>query len=94
MNIELSLFDVNFICTGGFLWVDDILHRNEYRSFTFDDIKHVVDTNDKKRFSLVKDESTGNYKIRANQGHSLEVTTYSLIKLLFILHLMMITWIG
>lgn len=74
--------------------MDDILGRNEYKAFTFDHIKHVVDTNDKKRFSLVKDESTGSYKIRANQGHSLEVTTYSLIKLLFILHLMMITWIG
>ena len=60
---------------GGFLWVDDILGRNEYKAFTFDHIKHVVDTNDKKRFSLVKDESTGSYKIRANQGHSLEVTT-------------------
>ncbi|XP_078315938.1 uncharacterized protein LOC111128435 isoform X2 [Crassostrea virginica] len=58
---------------GGFLWVDDILGRNEYKAFTFDHIKHVVDTNDKKRFSLVKDESTGSYKIRANQGHSLEV---------------------
>lgn len=94
MNIKLSLFAVYFICTGGFLWVDDILRRNEYQDFTFDNIKHVVDTNDKKRFSLVRDESTGRYKIRANQGHSLEVTTYSLIKLLFILHLMMITWIG
>nr|XP_022329746.1 LOW QUALITY PROTEIN: uncharacterized protein LOC111128435 [Crassostrea virginica] len=57
---------------GGFLWVDDILGRNEYKAFTFDHIKHVVDTNDKKRFSLVKDENWP-YKIRANQGHSLEV---------------------
>ena len=74
--------------------MSEILRRNEYQAFTFDDIKHVVDTNDKKRFSLVKDEATGYYKIRANQGHSLEVTTYSFIKLLFILHLIMITWIG
>lgn len=58
--------------TGGFLWVDEILSRNEYRDFTVEDIKHIVETNDKQRFSLVTDDN-GRLKIRANQGHSLEV---------------------
>lgn len=57
---------------GGFLWVDEILRRNEYRDFTEEDIKHIVKTNDKQRFSLVADDN-GRLKIRANQGHSVEV---------------------
>jgi putative RNA 2'-phosphotransferase len=39
------------------------------KSFTFAELKSVVETNDKKRFAFNKDET----KIRANQGHSLEV---------------------
>jgi putative RNA 2'-phosphotransferase len=39
------------------------------RSFTKDDILHVVETNMKKRF----DVDQGKLKIRANQGHSVEV---------------------
>lgn len=57
--------------TGGFLWVDEILRRNEYRDFTVEDIKHIVETNDKQRFSLA--DENGRLKIRANQGHSVEV---------------------
>lgn len=56
---------------GGFLWVDEILRRNEYRDFTVEDIKHIVETNDKQRFSLA--DENGRLKIRANQGHSVEV---------------------
>ncbi|XP_061173981.1 uncharacterized protein LOC133183065 isoform X2 [Saccostrea echinata] len=56
---------------GGFLWVDDILRRNEYQRFTVEDVKYVVATNDKKRFTL--EEENGHLKIRANQGHSVEV---------------------
>ncbi|XP_056020547.1 uncharacterized protein LOC125649502 isoform X2 [Ostrea edulis] len=56
---------------GGYLWVDDILRRNEYRHFTVEDVRHVVTTNDKQRFHLEEDQ--GHLKIRANQGHSLEV---------------------
>jgi putative RNA 2'-phosphotransferase len=37
--------------------------------FDFDELRYVVDNNDKKRFSLSNDNS----KIRANQGHSIEV---------------------
>jgi putative RNA 2'-phosphotransferase len=39
------------------------------KSFTFDELREVVETNNKKRFSF-NEEGT---KIRANQGHSLEV---------------------
>lgn len=63
--------DVMYVFTGGFLWVDEILRRNEYRDFTEEDIKHIVKTNDKQRFSLA--DENGRLKIRANQGHSVEV---------------------
>lgn len=39
------------------------------KSFTFEDLKEIVSTNDKQRFAFNEDQS----KIRANQGHSIEV---------------------
>lgn len=39
------------------------------RSATFDNLRHVVETNDKKRFAFNEDLT----RIRANQGHSIEV---------------------
>lgn len=39
------------------------------RSFTFAELEEVVETNDKKRFSFDRTKT----KIRANQGHSLEI---------------------
>ena len=39
------------------------------RKFSFGDLKEIVETNDKKRFAFNENET----KIRANQGHSLEV---------------------
>lgn len=39
------------------------------KSFTFAELKSVVETNDKKRFAFNEDER----KIRANQGHSIEI---------------------
>lgn len=39
------------------------------KPFTFAELKSVVETNDKKRFGFNENET----KIRANQGHSLEV---------------------
>jgi putative RNA 2'-phosphotransferase len=39
------------------------------KPFTFAELKEVVETNDKKRFGFNENET----KIRANQGHSLEV---------------------
>lgn len=52
---------------GYVLW-DDLAKLNEFSKYTFDDIKNVVETNDKKRFAL--QEKDGQWFIRANQGHS------------------------
>ncbi|KAL8590091.1 hypothetical protein ACOMHN_034322 [Nucella lapillus] len=58
---------------GAFLYVDDILKKPQFSNDTVDDVKAVVSTNDKQRFHLETDEDTGRLKIRANQGHSLQV---------------------
>lgn len=50
----------------GFVRVSEILHKIKC---TIDDIIHVVESNEKKRFTL--EERDGEYFIKANQGHSL-----------------------
>ncbi len=62
---------------AGFIPVADMLALPEFAGYTFDQIKQVVDTNEKKRFLLVEkfDPATNQpvWLIRANQGHSTEV---------------------
>ena len=64
---------------GGFAFVDDILARPHLKRFTFTDVERVVADNDKQRFSLIIDKDTGRSKIRANQGHTLEVIADHLV---------------
>jgi putative RNA 2'-phosphotransferase len=52
---------------NGWASVDDIL-SNKKQKVDFQQLKEVVETNDKKRFSFNLEET----KIRANQGHSLK----------------------
>lgn len=40
------------IDSAGFILVDDILAHQHYESHTLDQVKFVVDNNDKKRFEL------------------------------------------
>ena len=56
---------------GGWVAVADLLRaaNDNYMSLTFSQLQEVVKSNDKQRFSF---DSTGQ-KIRANQGHSIEV---------------------
>jgi putative RNA 2'-phosphotransferase len=51
--------------------VNELLQKSNAKKVTIDlqVLKDVVDTNEKKRFSFNEDYS----KIRANQGHSIEV---------------------
>jgi len=61
------------ITDDGYVLWDDIVKIQQFSTYTLDDVKHVVDTNDKKRFSLK--EENGKCYIRANQGHSHEVAS-------------------
>lgn len=56
---------------GGWVKVDDLINAcaKNGRAFSRRELEEVVETNDKKRFSF---DETGR-KIRANQGHSLDV---------------------
>ncbi len=59
-----------FIRSDGFVNAQELLALREFAAFTVEDIKHVVRTNDKKRFELV--EEAGEVFVRASQGHSME----------------------
>ena len=56
---------------AGWTSVSDLLQKMKLSGseITLDDLKEIVETNDKKRFEFSKDLS----KIRASQGHSVEV---------------------
>jgi len=66
--------------SDGYILLDDILALKEFKYYTSDDVKYVVESNDKKRFSLKEESSTGDGKeqlyIRANQGHSNKVAKH------------------
>ncbi|CAG8441981.1 5839_t:CDS:2 [Scutellospora calospora] len=60
----------------GYVKLDDLLKLPRFKRTTFDDIKLVVDNNDKMRFTLtqeISDDGLSAWWIRANQGHSIEV---------------------
>jgi 2'-phosphotransferase len=60
------------ISSDGYVKVSDVLSMSEFKGVTQEQIIEIVQTNDKQRFSLKTIES-GEYLIRANQGHSKEV---------------------
>jgi len=55
--------------TKGWAPIDEIIDKTTKFRLTRDLIEIVVETNDKKRFSISKDGR----KIRANQGHTIEI---------------------
>jgi 2'-phosphotransferase len=57
------------IGADGYCAVDDVLRVVNVPGVTIDDVKEVVRTNDKQRFTLL--ERDGRLMIRANQGHSI-----------------------
>lgn len=60
------------ITSDGYIEVNSILsHKQLKGKCTVDDICRIVQTNNKKRFTLRSNKS-GNLEIKANQGHSIE----------------------
>lgn len=59
--------------TDGFLFLEDLLAHPQFSSYSMDDVKRVVQTNDKQRFKLQPHSEDGRLQIRANQGHSVQV---------------------
>ncbi|EGG16048.1 hypothetical protein DFA_09720 [Cavenderia fasciculata] len=61
------------ISADGYVKVNDLLKNKNFKNITFQDIQHVVDTNDKKRFELKQQDNE--YYIRASQGHTIKTVT-------------------
>ncbi|RVE67380.1 hypothetical protein OJAV_G00102170 [Oryzias javanicus] len=68
--------------TDGFLFVEDLLANPQFNSYTLEDVERVVATNDKQRFKLRSNPENGRLEIRANQGHSIQVSDLELIPVL------------
>ncbi|XP_028565025.2 tRNA 2'-phosphotransferase 1 isoform X1 [Podarcis muralis] len=66
----------------GFVDVEEVLHLPQFKAWTLEDVQRVVETNEKQRFALRPHPSSGQLQIRANQGHSLQVSELELIPLL------------
>lgn len=66
-------YGLPFFCTDGFVFVEDLLQQEQLQGYSEADVVRVVETNDKQRFKLEVDERTKKLKVRANQGHTVEV---------------------
>uniref|UniRef100_A0A452IMH6 2'-phosphotransferase n=1 Tax=Gopherus agassizii TaxID=38772 RepID=A0A452IMH6_9SAUR len=66
----------------GFVDVAALLSLPRFGGVSVADVRHVVETNEKCRFALRSHPSDGRLQIRANQGHSLQVSELELIPLL------------
>ncbi|XP_067374016.1 tRNA 2'-phosphotransferase 1 [Channa argus] len=62
----------------GFLFVDEVLAHPQFQSYSLEDMERIVATNDKQRFKLRSHPEDGRLQIRANQGHSVQVTDLEL----------------
>lgn len=59
----------------GYVSVDEIMKTKRAKGYTFNDLKFVVDNNNKKRFEINEVDEDGKkvLKIRAVQGHTITV---------------------
>ncbi|KAL2805764.1 tRNA 2'-phosphotransferase 1 isoform 6 [Daubentonia madagascariensis] len=65
----------------GFVPLAALLQLPQFRSFSAEDVRRVVDTNGKQRFALQPGDPSTGPLIRANQGHSLQVPELELMPL-------------
>lgn len=87
-SVKLSKF-LSYVCRhqarelgltvheGGYIAVSDILALPRGRGFSQEDVRRVVAENDKQRFALKdeeEEEGTRYLMIRANQGHTMQVS--------------------
>ena len=58
--------------SDGYVYIEDLLKHDSFKNVSYETIKEIVDKNNKKRFAL-ETEKNGKVKIKACQGHSIEV---------------------
>jgi len=56
----------------GFIRVKDLLSLKDFQSYNIESLQRIVTEDEKNRYKMIIDES-GDFYIRANQGHSLEI---------------------
>ncbi|KAK9760483.1 tRNA 2'-phosphotransferase [Basidiobolus ranarum] len=61
----------------GYASLEDLLKLPNFQKYSLQDVQRVVDNNDKKRYTLIKDDKD-KWWIRANQGHSLKIQSLEL----------------
>ncbi|CAC5387880.1 TRPT1 [Mytilus coruscus] len=64
---------------GGFVYVDELLGRHPGLSgYTLKELTRLVEADVVKRFTLERDLENGWWKIKANQGHSIDVGSFGM----------------
>ncbi|XP_072495053.1 tRNA 2'-phosphotransferase 1 isoform X2 [Notamacropus eugenii] len=74
-------WDLYSSLTDGFVPLDALLQLPQFQGFSLDDVHRVVETNEKQRFAWHPGPPGSWGFIRANQGHSLQVTDLELTPL-------------
>lgn len=81
----LSSFDIVFCLTffinfsaEGYIRVDELLQHKSLCKFSVADVERVVATNEKQRFKLRFHTETKALEIKANQGHSIQLSNIEL----------------
>ncbi|XP_061135737.1 tRNA 2'-phosphotransferase 1 [Syngnathus typhle] len=64
--------------SDGYLSVRDLLAHPQFHSYKLEDVERVVASNDKQRFKLRPHPEDGHLEIRANQGHTMQVSNLEL----------------
>jgi len=57
----------------GFVRVNDLLSLKDFQSYNLESLQRIVAEDEKKRYKMIIDDESGDFYIRANQGHSLEI---------------------
>ncbi|VDI09197.1 Hypothetical predicted protein [Mytilus galloprovincialis] len=67
------------VLPGGFVYVDELLSRHPGLSrYTLKELTRLVEVDVDKRFTLERDQNHGWWKIKANQGHSIDVGSFGM----------------
>lgn len=69
------------VSASGFVDVGELLKSPKFQGYGVEDLRTVVDGNDKQRFHMCEDEERKVLVIRANQGHSFSVPDLDLTEL-------------
>uniref|UniRef100_A0A670ZIU7 2'-phosphotransferase n=1 Tax=Pseudonaja textilis TaxID=8673 RepID=A0A670ZIU7_PSETE len=80
-RLKLSLSPFVPESLDGFVDLGEILRLPQFKAWSEEDVKRVVETNEKQRFALCRHPSSGHLQIRANQGHSIQVPELELTPL-------------